>query len=274
MTQNQIPVMSYIKEAVAKFYNPETIIGNIRIEHSRHQEITKLLQSLGGYVCMPESTGCEHFHFAIHSPKVNRDTIAKKIRTAFPELKKQSIGGAKQYHVALMKQDFQLLYIFKEWHKDTNPFTMTNLSLLNNQPQYDNPHTTCYYHSSLLKDTFAAHCSGEYSDQKESFKKHTPGQFLEYLTKETSVIKQHNHGIDYEDMDVTGPEAGIPYTTNIKEDSHAFRKTLAHHAIDYLKKIDIATCGPNKIWDLVNYAHLHCDQEQYTEHILENSFSR
>lgn len=269
MTQNQIPVMSYIKEAEAKFYNPETIIGNIRIEHSRHQEITKLLQSLGGYVCMPESAGCEHFHFAIHSPKVNRDTIAKKIRTAFPELKKQSIGGAKQYHVALMKQDFQLLYIFKEWHKDTNPFTMTNLSLLNNQPKYSHNHNTCEYSAKLLKDTFASYLHGSYGEQKESFKKHTPGQFLEYLTKETTVINDKKNGVPDTDLDVGQTDIGITHWT-----SEEFRRELVHKAIHYLKKIDIATCGPNKIWDLVNYAHLHIDEDEYIKHILSSTYAR
>jgi len=270
MSINQIPILSYIKQEVNRVLAPDTIVGNIRIEHKRQDEVTKLLKSLGGYLCVKEFKGCEHFHFAIEKPNVNRDTIAKKIRTAFPELKKQNIGGAKQYHVSHMKEDFQIFYLFKEWHKDTNPFTMTNLPLLSTQQDKYNNSNIHHYTPSQLKEAFAEYCVNQYDEKKETFKKHTPGQFLEFLTKETQVIQKHKHGIDIEDMDLTGPEAGTPYITNMPETNLEFRKTLAHYAIDYLKKIDIATCGPNKIWDLVNYAHLHIDQESYTEHVLEN----
>lgn len=274
MSNNQIPIIDYIKETKHLFCgSQDTIVGNIRIEHKRQDEVTNLLKSIGGYLCVKEFTGCEHFHFAIEHPNVNRDTIAKKIRTAFPELKKQSIGGAKQYHVAHIKDDFQIYYLFKEWHKDTNPFTMTNLPLLITKQDKYNNNTYDHYTSVQLKDAFAEYCVHQYDEKKETFKKHTPGQFLEYLSKETPVINVHNHGTVDPDYDLTGPLAGVIGDT-ISETSNEFRQTLVRYAIAYLKKIDIATCGPNKIWDLVNYAHLHIDEAQYTEHILTSTFAR
>lgn len=270
MSINQIPVYDYVKQTVNLFCgSQDTIVGNIRIEHKRQDEVIKLLKSLGGYLCVKEFTGCEHFHFAIEKPNVNRDTIAKKIRTAFPELKKQSIGGAKQYHVAHIKDDFQIYYLFKEWHKDTNPFTMTNSSLLiKKQLKYDNSDSN-YYTPSELKVAFAEYCIEQYDDKKETFKKHTPGQFLEYLYKQDDTLRKKKTGVPDSDLDVgQKPEDGYAWTY---WSSDEFRRQLCRDAIVYLKKIDIATCGPNKIWDLVNYAHLHVDEDEYAEHILYHS---
>jgi len=84
--------------------------------------------------------------------------------------------------------------------------------------------------------------------------------------KDTNVIELHKNGIV--DTDVALDEQPIP----LQEDNLAFRKRLACHAIQYLKKIDIASCGPNKIWDLVNYANLHIDEEEYVEHVLNHSY--
>ncbi|AXH79272.1 MAG: hypothetical protein [Circular genetic element sp.] len=268
MSINQIPINSYIKQVLHLVLDPETIVGNIRIEHKRQDEVTKLLKSLGGYLCVKEFTGCEHFHFAIEKPNVNRDTIAKKIRTAFPELKKQSIGGAKQYHVSHMKDDFQIYYLFKEWHIDTNPFTMTNFPLLTTQQDKYNNSNLHHYNPSDLKEAFAEYCINQYDEKKESFKKHTPGQFLEYLTKETNIITQKKNGVPDTDLDA-GQHPDCIGVTHWSSDE--FRRELVSVAIGYLKKIDIATCGPNKIWDLVNYAHLHIDQHEYTQHILYSS---
>lgn len=274
MSQNQIPVLTYIKQAKDLFVGQkDTIVGNIRIAHNRQDDVIKLLKSIGNYLCVKEFTGCEHFHFAISHPCNNRDTIAKKIRTAFPELKKQSVGGAKQYHVSLIKEDFQIYYLFKEYHKDTNPFTMTNVPFLSEKQDKYITNTYDYYTPEALKENFADYCINQYDEKKETFKKHTPGQFLEYLTKETNVIKIHKHGVPDDDYDLTGPNAGVTGGT-VKQTSEEFRRTLVFYSIAYLKKIDIATCGPNKIWDLVNYAHLHIDEEGYTDHILNSTFQR
>ena len=256
---NKTTVDLHINNTIKLFDHNDMIIGNIRLPHSRAEEISNFLGSIGGYVCMKEYSTLEHFHFAIHNPSVNRDTIAKKIRTVFPELKKSSIGGAKQYHVAYAKQpQYQLMYIFKEWDKATNPFTLTNLPQLTTQLP------------TMFKYKFALRCHEAYHDYKTSFKKHTPGQFLEYLTKETNVVELHKNGIPDVDPDDSSLDSG--QTILVQEDNLAFRKRLARHAIDYLKKIDIATCGPNKIWDLVNYANLHLDEVEYTNHILEHSY--
>lgn len=250
------PVQQHITNTIKLFDHNDMIIGNIRLPHERAEEIHNFLDSVGGYVCMKEFSTLEHFHFAIHNPSVNRDTIAKKIRTVFPELKKNTIGGAKQYHVAYAKQPmYQLMYIFKEWDHGSNPFTLTNLPQLTTQLP------------TMFQYEFAKRCLEAYHDYKTSYKKHTPGQFLEYLMKETNVFHIHKNGY------INGGTSGeddeeVP----LHEDNLAFRKRLARHAIQYLKKIDIASCGPNKIWDLVNYANLHMDEQEYAEHVLNHSY--
>jgi hypothetical protein len=244
-------------EEIISSYDNDTIIGNIRLPHDRHAEVTNLLSSTGHYCCTMEFTGCEHFHFAIRKPTVTRDTIAKKIRTTFPELKKDTFGGAKHYHVAAVKTPrYQFLYIFKEWHVTDNPFVMTN------SPELQD-------HNS--RQEFAQYCHSNYDDQVASFKKHTPGQFLEYLTKETQTIQLYKDGVPDLDLDELEDGSGPPgksYWT-----STDLRRNLVHDAITYLKRIDIATCGPNKIWDLVNYAHLHIDQNTYTLFILNSTYN-
>ncbi|AXH78299.1 MAG: hypothetical protein [Circular genetic element sp.] len=255
-----------IIQTILHQFTPESIFGNIRVPHAREAEVIKLLNSIGPYLCMKEYTGTEHFHFALIRANVSRDTIAKKIRTVFPELKKQAVGGAKEYHVAHGKEPlFQLTYIFKEWHKTENPFLLSNIKEFKEYPLVGIAVLT----RNRMMELFAEHCQTDYGTKKETFKKHTPGQFMEYLLKETTIHADHKNGVPDMDFDVGSTTPALTHWTN-----EEFRRELVAHAISYLKKIDIATCGPNKIWDLVNYANLHIDEESYLKHILFSTFAR
>lgn len=217
-------------------YVKKTIVGNFKLAWTFGKGLFRFLkEATGGQVVLTYENGTEdfvdeHFHFLVWDSKIKPDTLKAYIRKAYPILVGDGKGGDKKYQAKFAKELIQLLYIFKERKKYD-----TNIDFL-----MDNKNQNMNYYAS------------QYIQMKQTFSKSPAGRFYEWLCKNKTTW-------------VTDKEWSkwVEYSCQCFQ----LRIELVKHVTEYAKETDNPNPGVAYCQKLINYCHLHLDEENYIKYL-------
>lgn len=233
------PLDPYVKNA---------IVGNFKLPWSAgHSVFNFLKDSTGGKVVLTYENGTEdfideHLHFCLWDSKIKPDTLKAYIRKCFPCLVGDGKGGDKKYQAKFAKELIQLLYIFKE--RKTYD---TNIDFL---MEYKNQ-TMNYYAS-------------QYVLLKQTFSKCPAGRFYEWLHKnKTTWVQEKNWEKGAAGAFKQPNNSSYYYTSRMQ----ILRAGLIKFVTEYAKDTNNPNPGFPYCCKLINYCHLHLDEDSYQTYI-------
>ena len=250
LTWGELPSPDYSNKFEGTPLDPfvkNAIVGNFKLPWSSGPIVFKFLkETTKGQICLTYENGTEdfideHLHFCLWDSKIKPDTLKAYIRKSFPILVGDGKGGDKKYQAKWAKELIQLLYIFKE--RKTYD---TNIDFL-----MENKNQTMDYYAS------------QYILVKQTFSKCPAGRFYEWLNKnKTTWIQEKN----WEKGGISSPPNSSYYYTKRMQ---ILRAGLVKFVTEYAKETNNPNPGFPYCCKLINYCHLHLDEDSYQTYIYQ-----